>query len=209
MAKPSLADAIHQAAREAIIWGDLAPGTPISEGELAASHGTSKTPARQALARLCDEGLVNLIPYRGYYVAPMGLRDAKELYETRLILELGVIDLAVRNAPEGAARDLELAAAGGERSDARAYLLANAAFHLGIARLGGNARLEGLLRECLDLMRRPMALDSRLGLDKAAQIAEHVEIARCIARRDAVGATARMREHIVSAGERFLRLLPV
>jgi DNA-binding GntR family transcriptional regulator len=207
MPKPPLGDAIYQAVREDIIWGDLCPGTAVSEGELAAQHGVSKTPARQALARLCDDGLINLIPYRGYYVSQLSVKDALDLYETRLILELGAVDLAVRNASDSGLLELERLAQATRQEDPRERSRANSEFHLGIARLGGNARLEALVRSSLDLNARQIALDVRGGLDTEVQVAEHVQIARSLQRRDAAAAREGLRAHIETTRARAFKVL--
>ena len=68
------------------------PGDPVNENDLARLLGISKTPVRNALVRLEQEGLVITAPFRGTYVTPVSARDVREIYEVRGALE----ELAIR-----------------------------------------------------------------------------------------------------------------
>ncbi len=90
----TLADQAYEAIKTAIIRLDLAPGDAIVEDDLAEQIGISKTPVRQALARLELEGLVVRIPYKATYVAELDPADAADILELRSVLE----GLAARSA---------------------------------------------------------------------------------------------------------------
>ena len=70
-----------------IALGDYAPGSPLSEKELAAELGISRTPVREALLRLQLEGLVRIIARGGIFVAEASMRQIREITEVRLVLE--------------------------------------------------------------------------------------------------------------------------
>ncbi len=83
----TLADQAYEAIKNAIIGLDLKPGDAIVEDDLAEQIGISKTPVRQALARLEREGLVVRIPYKATYVADLDPADASDILELRAVLE--------------------------------------------------------------------------------------------------------------------------
>jgi DNA-binding GntR family transcriptional regulator len=78
--------------RDAIVNGELAPGAVIRDGELAKQVGLSRTPVREALARLVDEGLVETRPHAWTRVAPLSIREVREA----LVVVRAMHELAVR-----------------------------------------------------------------------------------------------------------------
>jgi len=81
----------QQLLRRAIISARLPPGLPLSENELAARLGVSRTPVREALGRLAEEGLVDVFPQYGTFVAPIRLAEVLEARFIREALECAVI----------------------------------------------------------------------------------------------------------------------
>src|SRR5829696_1434573 len=97
--------AAYERLREAIMQLELAPGAAVSEAQLVAGFGFSKAVVRAALARLRAEGLVVAEPRRGHVIAPLTLRDVREVYDLRLLVEpasaaaaTGVLDPATLDA---------------------------------------------------------------------------------------------------------------
>ncbi|RIH89218.1 HTH-type transcriptional repressor RspR [Calidithermus terrae] len=86
--------------REAILGGTLLPGTRISEPGLAESLGISRTPVREALQRLSQEGLVELSPNKGARVRVITPQEVREVYEVRALLEAEGARLAAQRASE-------------------------------------------------------------------------------------------------------------
>ncbi len=101
----SLSDGVVvPALREAIVEGLLAPGSRLSEVQLAALLNVSRTPMREAFAQLEREGLVTVVARVGAFVHSVTLRDVEEIYATRTALEcLGVQLAAARITPLGSA----------------------------------------------------------------------------------------------------------
>ena len=94
---PRLSDAVYSAVREMIVRTSMPPGTRIAEAEIGARLGVSRTPVREALLRLADEGLVQMFPQSGIYVAPVSLAAVSEAQFIREHLECAVIrDLAAK-----------------------------------------------------------------------------------------------------------------
>lgn len=73
--------------KEAIINGDLPPGTKLVESQLSALLGVSRGPLREAIRQLEDQNLIESIPYTGTYVANISVKAIQELYSFRTELE--------------------------------------------------------------------------------------------------------------------------
>ena len=84
---PSLATTVADRLRQAIIDAELALGSELSEATLAAKLGVSRTPIREALTLLQQQGMVNIIPQRGTYSFFPTEQDIIDLCEYRIVLE--------------------------------------------------------------------------------------------------------------------------
>jgi DNA-binding GntR family transcriptional regulator len=100
--RQNLAQEVADVIRRRIARGELASGERLSEGALAAGLEVSRTPLREALARLTSEGLVRADPRRGFFVQTLEPEEIESLYQVRAILDPAVLDLA--GAPSGAQR---------------------------------------------------------------------------------------------------------
>lgn len=89
-----LADHVYHAITDDIIAGRLAPETPLGQIALAERFSVSRTPVREALTRLATDGLVRLVPARGYFVNDLSRNDVQDVYAVRYALE----SLALREA---------------------------------------------------------------------------------------------------------------
>jgi DNA-binding GntR family transcriptional regulator len=91
----SLSDGVVvPALREAIVEGVLAPGSRLSEVQVAKQLNVSRTPMREAFAQLEREGLVTVLPRVGAFVRSVTLRDVTEIYKVRMALECLAVQLA-------------------------------------------------------------------------------------------------------------------
>ena len=106
--------------RDAILSGQLAPGSVLVERELAERLGVSKTPVREALSLLDHEGLVQTVPRKGYFVSPITVQDVHNYFGLRLILECASAEMAASAAcfiP--AARPIQMEASRARRGSSR------------------------------------------------------------------------------------------
>jgi DNA-binding GntR family transcriptional regulator len=83
----SLAEQTYEIVRRRIIEGGIAPGAPLRQDAIALELGVSKIPLREALSRLAQDGLLSLVPNRGYAVRPLSAGEAAEIFALRLALE--------------------------------------------------------------------------------------------------------------------------
>lgn len=162
----SLTEQAYFFLREQVITGRLAPGLEVSEPELAEQLQMSKTPVREALGRLCVEGLMEAYPRRGYRVTPVTLKDMNDLFSVRGMLEGTAASLAARNMSEEELDALEkLADASyviGEDVSTKTFVSANEEFHSAIARGSRNPRLHSLVMSHLEECARLFYMGTKL-----------------------------------------------
>ncbi len=184
----SVARALHNQLRQGVLRGMWRPGHTLVEHKVAHAYGVSRGPAREALKLLEREGLLTAIPRRGYVVSMITVRQIRELFDLRLILEREAAARAARTAtPEDVARLEALVGdpylLGDQESYAR-FLSQNRAFHVAIARLTRNDRIAALVEALLEELERlfHLGLDVR---DRAETlVSEHKELVDAIRAHD-------------------------
>jgi DNA-binding GntR family transcriptional regulator len=129
----SLTEIALQEIRTAVVEGTLPLGSAISEGQLAASLGISKTPVREALAQLRMEGLVTIVPQSGTFVFTLSATEVVEICELRQTLEAAALRLALERNRSRLIEGLAEVCAGMDKvraaGDEPAYLRLDSAFH--------------------------------------------------------------------------------
>ncbi|MGH2534673.1 MAG: GntR family transcriptional regulator [Thermomicrobiales bacterium] len=145
----SLAEEAYARIRRRIIECELAPGQQFTEGLLVEAHGIGKTPVREALQRLAQDGLVQPIRRHGYRVSPITLRDVRDLFGLRLILEPAGAELAIGRIDLAHLREIQARYDACYLDDPVAAFLLNTAFHLASAQASGNARLAKTMTQLL------------------------------------------------------------
>src|SRR5918997_6920564 len=109
-------DQVYLTLREAIVSAELEPGRRLSENELADLLGVSRTPVREALARLRDERLVAIVPQLGTFVTLLSHQAVEDAAFVREALECAAVRLAVDNADDAALAALQANLAAQERA---------------------------------------------------------------------------------------------
>ncbi len=207
----SLARRAYEALKHDILTCVLPPGAQIFEGELAARYGMSKTPVREALNLLGQEGLVQVLPRRGYLVAPITLRDVQEVFQLRLWLETAAAELAAEHITEEQLRRLRALVAVRytyrDRASYARFLRANREFHVAVAEASGNRRLAAFVSKLLEDMERiiHLGLDLRDSADEMA--AEHAELVDALLRGDAALARQVVTVQLQNSRKRVLEAL--
>lgn len=138
----SLAERAYEEMKRRIIEGAIPSGYPLLESELAEEMGISRTPVREALVRLKQEGLVTAIRHRGIFVSTLRPSDMEEVYEMIEGLESMAVKLAAERAtPEDILR-MEEAVAAQEvalaQGDLMAWIVADEAFHASVVEAARN-----------------------------------------------------------------------
>lgn len=201
---PTRTEKVHLALRRAILEQRLAPGTRLPEDAVGEAFGASRTIAREALGRLATQGLVELIPNRGAFVANPSLEEGRGIFMIRAALERamvrqlsGRIDAAaVERLRAMVEEETRLA----EKSDVEAIRLAGE-FHLYLAGLTGNPLLERYLVEIISRCSLVMTMYGRPhSADCGAR--EHREIVEALVAGDFVRAGDLMEHHVEDVAAR-------
>jgi DNA-binding GntR family transcriptional regulator len=207
----SLSEQAYYLLRDRIVTLQIAPGSMINERELVEELGIGRTPIRDALRRLDDDGLVAIYPRRGVYVGAIDVGDLGAISELRLELE-GVAALLAAERAAPADRDdigvllAEIDAAVGE-TDQRRLMDLDQRIHRLIYRLARNPFLEAALDRSYVLALRLwfLAIERIHRLHDA--IAEHRELLEAIRAGDAAAAEAVARTHVAEFEAQVRRLL--
>ena len=208
---PSSTQRIVDSIIEAIVERRLMPGTKLAESRIGELFSVSRTVVRQALNQLSRDRLVTLEPARGAFVALPSIDEARQVFETRQLIEAGVVrELCARITPAQLIElhmHLRMEREAVARTDisGRTRLLAD--FHVVLARTLGNDVLAQLLA---DLLSRSSLISLMYQSSHSAEHsqAEHVAIVDALERRDARAAVKLMRQHLHSV-EQNLRLDPL
>lgn len=195
--KVSATTRVYEAVKRDLLDGVVKPGERIQDAQLRESLSVSRTPVREALLALEQEGLVRIVPRQGYFAAEITLGDVVNAYQLRFILEPIVAAMAATRATD---EDIERLRARAEApTDASAEGLAraievNKQFHLEITRLAGNDRLTRIMGELLDALGRLALLDLRYRRTPESWRDEHLTIIDAIASHDPVRTASVIRE---------------
>ncbi|MGO1173482.1 MAG: GntR family transcriptional regulator [Actinomycetaceae bacterium] len=198
-------EAVTEAMREAILDGVLGPSTWLREDELAQSLGVSRTPVREALRRLSDEGLTVKTAHQGTVVAPMTLEDLLALYVVREHLEGLAARLAAVRRPEGLVAELtdlnEALRRAYADGDIQAALHLNLDFHRALRDATSNPYLSRFLQQVEHAVRRLRATTFEAPGRVDDVVAEHQVMIDAVAAQDASAAEAAAKEHMRRARE--------
>ena len=193
-------DQVSDALRAALIAGELEPGEVYSAPGLAARFGVSATPVREAMLDLVREGLVDIVPNKGFRVTEVSERQLDEYTQIRELIEIpvivGLVHTADREQLEALRPQAELIVEAAVGGDLIGYLEADRRLHLGLLALAGNEHLVAVVE---DLRKR-----SRLfGLQELADAGklessarEHLELLDALIAGDEEAVRACMTHHL-------------
>lgn len=187
----TLTQEAYLAIKRRIIRLDLPPGAAFTESQLAADLALSKTPVREALTRLQREEFVEVNPRSGYSVSAVTLKDTRDLFALRILLEGEAARLAASSSSTPHMSQLRLLEKTAQIGyDPRApesiarFLETNTEFHATIARASENRRLSQALQQVLDQMERLFHLGLPHTASSDDNVREHQELVKAIVRGD-------------------------
>lgn len=196
------ADQAYNHIRTAILNGDLPPGSPLREENLAEITGVSRTPVREALHRLEAEQLVQRTDSKRCFVADWSLDEIEEGFVLRAMLEAHAVRRAAGRITASQIEHLKTINEGITRSvrqndtDSTAFADLNRQFHSTIVEAANSQRLARLLA---GLVSHPVVLRTAVAYDRAQRelsVREHDELIRALERADGHWAAAIMTSHI-------------
>lgn len=194
-----LGDAVYTRIRDAIISGELPPGSPVGVPALAEALGVSRSPVRDAILRLTHEGLVHTRARRGATVVLIRPEDLERLYEVREVLEGLAARLAALSSRPAADDELAEVIAAHSRAIANVnipeHIELDVTFHRMVREMSGNPEVERLLRD-IDARVRLAMLTTTIASGPERALQEHKAIYQAIRVHDSEGAEHAARSHI-------------
>ena len=191
---------VYRCLRQRIVEMRMLPGERIIERDLAEELGVSRTPVHEAVLRLADEGLIEIVPRSGTFVARIPLGVLEEGILVRRALETAIIAQATqRFTPKGAVRlrrilGQQVAAVGS--NDTRAFHHTDEMFHAALAELSGYPGVWPIIQQAKTQMDRYRQLTLPLEGRMQNVLIEHTEIMIAIESRDPTCAVRAMRNHL-------------
>ncbi len=192
---------------DAIMEHRLPAGTKLTEQALGDIYGMARHNVRKVLAKLAADGLVDLEPNRGAFIASPSEQEARDMFELRQTLEQSVLQKVARNANAADfARLRELIAqerAAYMQGNRSLWIRLSADFHLALARLGGNALLVDMLRR---LVSRTTLLISTVetGGQQLCSFDEHLAVVDALEKQNEQRARKAMAHHLDECSRRML-----
>lgn len=200
-----LRNVVFNTLRDAILRGDLQPGERLMEIHLAKKLGVSRTPVREAISMLEQEGLSVTYPRRGAQVAKMTVKDLDDVLEIREVLDTLAASLACRNMNSDDINNLAAACADFEKAtrgnDIREVVRTDEAFHNVIYEASGNPRLRAIL---LNLKGQMYRFRFEYVKDKSNYpflIKEHKDILEALKTRNEEEVIKHTKKHLVNQME--------
>ncbi|MCE3552442.1 GntR family transcriptional regulator [Pseudonocardia sp. RS11V-5] len=191
--------------RAAVISGELAPGSLHSVQNLATQLGVSRTPVREALIKLAQQGMVRFERNRGVRILLTSLHDLEEVFALRLLLEPPAVRRATTRLDGNQRRELRRMFAHMEKAaradDEFTMFEHDRRFHRVLLEASGNARLAAFVDGLRDMVLRRGVSTARASRSLDDIVAEHRAILDLIEAGDAEGAAKAMREHVRHTAE--------
>jgi DNA-binding GntR family transcriptional regulator len=199
----SVSEALTDALRERILSGEIAPGTPLPEAEIAARYGVARPTVRTALQGLVSLGLLRREVNRSAYVPKLDAADIRDLFFVRKWLECDTVRLLAqrRLRPVAAERAVRRLEAFRDNADWSAVADADLAFHRALIAAVGSRRLARVYALLQDEIRLSLAHLQPAYESPSALAAEHRELLEAIAGGDADGAARLLEAHLDQAVE--------
>jgi DNA-binding GntR family transcriptional regulator len=208
----SLTDKAYAWLKNEIMENRMSPGFQAFESDLAHSLDMSRTPVREALIRLQNEGLIEVLPRRGMRVLPLRLSDMREIYEVLNAVECEAVSIIAKRKPtrnelaplDKAVSDMEKALA---VDDLNAWAAANTRFHQSLLRLCKNKRLMNIGFTYIDQEQRSTRVTLLLRDKPVRSTKDHRDHIKVMLEGDPVKARNIYRQHRERAIEELSDLL--
>lgn len=186
---------------DAIVQHLLPPGTKLNETVLSEVFGVSRTTVRPTLARLAHEGMVDLEPNRGAFVARPSVKLTRDLFEVRRILECDVVaklaPVLAEKAIKSLRRTVTQEVAAFQLNDVKVQLHLSGRFHLQLAEFSGNQVYIEIIKELISRTSLAIAL-YQAPETSGCRCEDHSHILACLETRDGAAASVTMSKHLSS-----------
>ena len=198
-------DGVYRVLRDAILDGTVPPGGQLRETHIAEDLGISRSPLREALTKLEEEGLVVKIPFRGSFVVEVSARDVAEIASIRVLVEPYAAELSIETlrGPERPRlkQTVEELHRATDTKDVPASIDAHLRFHGLFYDFSGNTALQNLWNGWEPKLRLYLAVDHRTYTDLHDIAVEHEKLAALVLEGDIEG----FRQELVGQMQNALR----
>ncbi|WGD29735.1 GntR family transcriptional regulator [Ancylobacter sp. WKF20] len=204
----SLTEHAYQLIKERIISAKYVPGQFLQEARICADLKLGRTPVHQALHRLHQEGLLDIIPRKGILIRTESLAEIFMALEARMLIEPYFAEQCAERASTAEMAEIESLMAQYRKlqkdGDKAPMMEVDRRFHAAIAQVGGNSLLVEFLRPIQERMSRMWFLPHWQARDYSVTEAEHDKLMQALKSRDGKAAADAMREHIESLRRRIM-----
>lgn len=211
VANKPLRETVFEILRKAIIDGTLKPSQHLMEVQIAEQLGVSRTPVREAIRKLENEGFVTMVPKKGAYVTPFSTDDLSEMMEIRSALEALAAKLAANNASPEQIEELkhsnELFEKAIEINQLDSIINTDVIFHEALYSASGNSKLKTLVHLLQDQMTRLRVVYVNCIEDKTDLVEHHKRIIKAIEEKKPELASEEALKHISLTKEVMVEIL--
>lgn len=202
----TLDQSVYEAIYDAILRGALQPGDRLVEPVWCERHGVSRTVVRQALHRLAELRMVEIVPNKGAMVARPSPQETRDIFAARRVVEGSIVRAVAQRIthPELARlqRRMEAEHEALHAGDHARWVALAGGLHLALAQLSGNAELARTLGELMARCSLIVAMYEAPG-DAHCEHEEHVQLLECLSLRDGEGAARVMEQHLLALEARL------
>lgn len=207
---PQKAEQVYEFLRRAIIMMEIAPGDAIVEKDICAQLDISRTPVREAVQKLAEEGLVNVVPHSGSYVSRISYQVAEEGFVIRRALEIESVRRAALRFTEPGGQELQAIMARMRdlvsTGQLDRYIEEDDALHSALARMSGMPRIWKFITMAKVHLDRMRQLSAPVPGHLAMVTEQHAAIVAAVGAGKADQAELAMRIHLESSFEVMTRL---
>ena len=197
---------VYKELKQEIVTCALAPGLSLSEAEMSVRYRASRTPIREACRKLCEESLMQMVPFRGYSIPSLTIEEYRNLYELQIAVEPSTAALATERATPAQIREIEGWASYeynvGQPNSYYTFLEWNRNFHVSIAAATRNQAFLDIVRNVQTRLMRyyyhVIVMDSY----GPELVNEHRELVQAIKTGDPELARKRATEHLANTSRR-------
>lgn len=201
LVRDNISDSLVTELRNMIVDARLSPGARINEVHLSQQLGVSRTPLREALARLAQEGALASVSRIGYFVRPLTLEEFEQLYPIRPLLDPEALRLAGLPSRERMGRLREINDRLEQARDTDAIIVLDDEWHLELIDACPNKVLIDLIKQFIRRTRRYEIALMREGKNVLTAKVNHKTIMAALRRRDLEAACAALRANLQTGYE--------
>ncbi|AJZ83976.1 GntR family transcriptional regulator [Streptomyces violaceusniger] len=191
---------VHEVLRSRIVSLELEPGSAVSENDLAAELGVSRTPVRESLILLADEGLVDIYPQMGTFVSRIRERDVASAQFIREALECAALREAVEKATARDVAELRVLLIAQEeaddQSDMQGFFQLDEEFHARLMAVSGHASAWPVVSQAKAQLDRARRLSLPMTQQMSLLIGQHREVVDLLEEGDLDRADGALRSHL-------------